>query len=276
MQRSRFRFAAGSLCEANEIVNEEESMEESERFAACLLEMGEGLLLSGAEVSRVEDTLTRMGTAYGACEMNVFAITSCIIVTMIMPGKEKITQMKRITKAADINFLKLERLNDLSRRYCSHPFPEEELSGELEKLKTEKGVPGRARLGSILAAASFALFFGGTGADAAAAAVGAVVICYLQDFLTDIALNRVIYHMVCSIAAGIVIGGMGALIPALNPDKVMIGDIMLLIPGIAMTNSVRDVLAGDTIFGLMRLAETILWAGALAAGFMISMSLTGG
>ena len=44
----------------------------------------------------------------------------------------------------------------------------------------------------------------------------------------------------------------------------MIGDIMLLIPGILMTNSIRDILIGDTISGVMRLVESLLWAGALA------------
>ena len=51
----------------------------------------------------------------------------------------------------------------------------------------------------------------------------------------------------------------------------MIGDIMLLIPGIAITNAIRDMLMGDTISGLMRLIEGILWAGALAAGFMAAI-----
>lgn len=40
----------------------------------------------------------------------------------------------------------------------------------------------------------------------------------------------------------------------------MIGDIMLLIPGILMTNSIRDILIGDTISGVMRLVESLLWA----------------
>ena len=56
----------------------------------------------------------------------------------------------------------------------------------------------------------------------------------------------------------------------------MIGDIMLLIPGIAMTNSIRDILIGDTISGIMRLIETLLWAAALALGFMISIAVIGG
>ena len=51
---------------------------------------------------------------------------------------------------------------------------------------------------------------------------------------------------------------------------------MLLIPGIAMTNSIRDILVGDTISGLMRLIESILWAGSLACGFMTAILLIGG
>ena len=60
-----------------------------------------------------------------------------------------------------------------------------------------------------------------------------------------------------------------------NLDKIMIGDIMLLIPGIAMTNAIRDMLMGDTISGLMRLIESILWAGSLAVGFMASIWMVG-
>ena len=58
-------------------------------------------------------------------------------------------------------------------------------------------------------------------------------------------------------------------------DKIMIGDIMLLIPGVAFTNAVRNVLIGDTISGLMRLVESVLWAGAIACGFVLSIWVTG-
>ena len=64
--------------------------------------------------------------------------------------------------------------------------------------------------------------------------------------------------------------------PPLHLDKIMIGDIMLLIPGIAMTNSVRDILVGDTISGVMRLIESLLWAGSIAFGFMLAIRLIGG
>ena len=63
------------------------------------------------------------------------------------------------------------------------------------------------------------------------------------------------------------------MIPQLHLDKILIGDIMLLIPGLAMTNSIRNMLAGNTISGVVRLTESLIWAGALAGGFMIAMLL---
>ena len=75
---------------------------------------------------------------------------------------------------------------------------------------------------------------------------------------------------------GVLTGICTNLIAPLHMDKIMIGYIMLLIPGLAMTNAVRNVLVGNTISGIMRLIEAVLWAAALALGFMIAMFVTGG
>ena len=50
---------------------------------------------------------------------------------------------------------------------------------------------------------------------------------------------------------------------------------MLLIPGVPLTNSVRDMLVGHTISGLLRLAESLLLAGSLAMGFGSAIYLFG-
>ena len=81
--------------------------------------------------------------------------------------------------------------------------------------------------------------------------------------------------LLAALAVGISITLWAALIPGLHMDKIMIGDIMLLIPGMAMTNAVRDTMVGSPISGVMRLIETLLWAGALAMGFMTGFWLMG-
>ena len=52
------------------------TVEKQTELARCLLDMGALLLDCGAEISRVEDTMSRMGKAYGARHMEPFVITS--------------------------------------------------------------------------------------------------------------------------------------------------------------------------------------------------------
>lgn len=241
-----------------------------------ILNMGEMLLNAGAEIKRVEQTINRLGKAYGAARMDVFAITSSIVVTMSFPDGTEITQTRRIEQPAGTDLSRLERLNALSRRCCENGMSIQELAEEMDRIRNEAVSSWYVYLGSVIGAAAFSVFFGGTVQDGIAAGVFALFICFCQNVLSTFCPNRVIFNLLCSLAAGIGIYGVTAAIPALHADKIIIGDIMLLIPGIAMTNAVKDMLVGDTIAGTMRLLESLLWAGALAGGFMASMWLMGG
>ena len=97
-------------------------MQTSKEFLRIFLDMGEALLSSGAEIFRVEDTLNRMGYACGATQMNVFVITSSIVITMEFPGEGARTQTRRIRESYGNDFTKLEQLNDLSRRFAGSLF----------------------------------------------------------------------------------------------------------------------------------------------------------
>lgn len=239
-----------------------------------LLNMAEAMLICGSEVSRVEDTITRMGLAYGAKHMNVFVITSCVIVTMGMPEGEELTQTRRITRALGTDFVKLEEFNELSRRCCAGEIPADQLDQKVKEI--EHFCPRRIKsyLGSLLAASGFTVFFGGTLADAALVALFALLISWLQEKLLPISMNQLSFNLICSTIIGCLTGICTGFLPMLHLDKILIGYIMLLIPGITLTNAVRNVLVGNTISGLMRLVEALLWATALALGFMIAMFFT--
>ena len=213
-------------------------MQTSKDFLHIFLDMGDALLNSGAEIFRVEDTLNRMGYACGAAQMNVFVITSSIVITMEFLGEGARTQTRRI-------------------RECGGNEP-------LWKL-----------LGSLLAACSFAFFYGGSIPDAVAAGLGAVLIWGLQQYLRPVCMNEVTFQFVASFFTGCAICGLTLLCPFLRMDKIMIGDIMLLIPGLMSTNAIRDVLIGDTLSGIIRLIAALLLAAALALGFMGAIILFG-
>ena len=99
---------------------------------ACILDMGELLLTSGAEVMRVEDTLTRLCMVYGFAQADVFTITSSIVLTVRTPEGRALTQTRRI-RARDTDLGRVERVNALSRRLCAGPLPPEKFRQAVEE-----------------------------------------------------------------------------------------------------------------------------------------------
>lgn len=248
--------------------------ENANELLHLFLDIGEKMMASGAAVNRIEDALQRLANAYGAVQMNVMVITASIVVTMELPDGEIITQTRRI-KGAGTNFTRLEKVNEVSRRCCESPMAPAELEKALEEIQGDIN-PWLLYVGSAVAAGSHAVFFGGTLADGIMAAIVGLFICFQQIRLPYICQNNMVFNLMVSLISGMGICLITKFVPLLHMDKVMIGDIMLLIPGIAMTNSIRDILIGDTISGIMRLIETLLWAAALALGFMISIAVIGG
>lgn len=256
-------------------MNTELGRKERNKLLHEFLNFGEIMLQVGAEIKRVEDTLSRMGIAYGAEKMNVLVITTSIIITMTFPDGQVLTQTRRIINESATDFTKLEELNMLSRSCCEKPLPIEEFEERLRRIQ-EEAPTVQWYLGSILIAGSFAIFFGGSFLDGVCAAIFALSICLLQKNFKKFCPNLVIFNILCSLTVGIGICLTAKLYPALHLDKIMIGDIMLLIPGIVMTNAIRDIIVGDTISGVMKLIESLLWACSIACGFMLAIRLIGG
>ncbi len=243
-------------------------------FLHLLVDIAEEILKCGAEINRVEDTVSRMGTAYGAQRVNVFAITSSIVVTVEMPNGEALTESRRINSSGTVNFSRLEALNRLSREYCTERFSVEELRSRFKVAL----LPINVRyyyIGGIIAALSFAVFFGGTLLDGIAAGVFAIFICYLMLNSYKFCPNSIVAKFLCSLLTGVLVCAVSRLIPIFNADKIMAGDIMLLIPGIALTNSMSNIILGDTVTGLTRFTESLVQAAALAGGFMLAIFIVG-
>ena len=241
-----------------------------------LLDMAEEMLLTGSEIYRVEDTIQRMGYALGATNMNVFVITSTIVITMTFEEDDIYTETRRITESSSNNYTKLEQLNNLSRKFCESPMSIEELQKEIDSIKRIKDSNLLFYIGSFLASGSFAIFFGGNIIDGILGGLFGLLIGLAQRKIRWVFPNTVSFNIAISFVAGTLICLIGRLSPNIHEDMIMIGDIMLLIPGVATTVSVRDILVGDTISGCLRLIECLLLAIALAYGFAISIMLVGG
>lgn len=246
---------------------------EHDYICDLFLDMGEALIFSGAEISRVEDTITRMSKAYGAKETEIFALTSILLLTVKFGDGAVVTQTRRIVSAGQTDFVKLEQLNALSRKCCKTPLTREELHAEIELINSNKAHKMLTYVGHFLAAAGFAVFFGGSIYDSIISGIFALIICLISNFLSSKIPNRVFYYFITSLFVGVGICLLAKYIPVLDAGKIMIGDIMVLVPGIALTGAMKNMLIGDTISALVKLAECVVWTCALAFGFIIPIIL---
>ena len=246
-----------------------------DKTLACIMDVGEIMLVSGAEVNRVEDTVQRMAKAYGCSRVDVFTITSSIVVTVHREG-EIYTQTRRIREYRN-DISKIEACNTLSRKICRTPLEQEELEAECSSIQNAKGCSWYIRLLSyVMAATAFAVFFGGSPKDALAAALCSMTLFCADLLLSRIRLQRVVMTIVCSALVALTALGLTKLGIGDSVDLICIGNVMLLIPGISFTTSLRDMISGDTISGLLGLSEALLRAVAIAIGMALVLWPLGG
>jgi uncharacterized membrane protein YjjP (DUF1212 family) len=238
------------------------------------LDVGEGLLRCGGEIQRVEDTITRICRAFGAVHVEAFTITSLIIASVRMPDGSYSNQTRRIFGSTN-DLHKLSMYNAISREICNGQINIEVAQEKLKKVKKSLPYPKWVSyIGAVLAAGGFALFFGGNIVDAISAAAIGVIMTVLELHKPKF-LNAMSQSLVSSFAAGLISMLLLWLGVGINVDKVMIGTIMLLIPGLTIGISVRDMLYGDTISGFMRMVQSLLLAVIIALGYGGAIILAG-
>ncbi len=238
------------------------------------LTIGEAMYHSGAEISRVEEALRYIGAAYGAHQTSVFATTSNILLTMEFENGA-FTASRRIVKPDHMNLDRLARLNGLCRRVTSGPVPVEELRRLVHEAEDARRPSWKALAGQILAAGSFAVFFGGGAAELIAAAAGAAAVHLLEKILKPVCRGRVFLIFLLGFFAGGLEGLACRALPALQFPVIMTALIMILVPGVAVTNSLRYTISGDTISGIEKLVESLLVTCGMAAGISLAIFLLG-
>ena len=242
----------------------------------CALDIGENMLKSGAEVYRVEDCIRRICFAHGASKVDVFSITSSIVLTIEFPGEHRLTQTRRIDGYSN-NLERVHKLNQLSRRLCSEKMDFGTFSDQLQNVLNERPYAHWVQMLCYgLIAGAFTIFFGGLWQDALVSFAIGMLLKWTMYLAEKVNFNRVLSNLIASFVMSALSFGAVALGLAQFVDMIVIGNIMLLIPGILLTNSIRDMVSGDTIAGLLRFAEAIILAFAIAAGYILASFAFGG
>lgn len=229
-------------------------------------DLGYEMAVSGAETYRVEDTVRRILLAYGL-DPQVAAVPGYLIVSVLTPSGEPVTRMRRMGfHGNDLDAV--ERLNALSRRLCAQTPPPEEAAKLLGEVTAS--VPhysGALRLlGHFLGAAGFGVLFGCGPTDALFAGLCGCIIFFVNGLLNRLDVNPIFSTLASAFFVSFGAYGLGALKLVNNSDTVIIGAMMILVPGLVFTNALRDMIYGDTSSGINKCVQVLLIAGAMALG----------
>ncbi len=246
---------------------------ECEALVEYTLDIGRQMMECGAEAWRAENTMARIFRAYGLEVLDAHSIATQAAVTVKTPAGEHYTSTCMILPdktGTDLD--RLETLNAAARAICAAPPPLEKLP---KSISPSPRWSWRELIGYLLGAGAFAVFFGGGLLDGVASAfIGGVI--YLMEQLRRVHhQNRIIYTTLACFLSGLlaqVCVGVGF---GIHLDRIMIGDIMLFIPGLTIVNGVREFFYADILTGVYRLIEALLMAGAIAVGYAAALMMGG-
>lgn len=229
-------------------------------------EFGHNLAMSGAETYRIEDSINRILAAYHV-DSEVFAIPNSLTISIRTAEGKSITRMCRIGfHGNDLD--SVEKYSNLSRRICKE-VPDPRIASQWLNETSASRIKYKFPvflLGNILGAAGFALFFGGTLVDMFCAGLCAVLLGITDRFLGKFQTNQFFRTIASAFIMTIVAYITSVLGISHNGDVVIIGTLMILVPGLIFTNAIRDIIYGDTNSGINRIVQVLLIAAAIALG----------
>lgn len=226
---------------------------------------GQLLLESGGETYRSEETICRICKLYGADEAESFVTPTGIMVSICHDGKTYSLIRRISSRTVDLD--KIDKVNELSRNITSRNLTVSQLNNELKIIqKGERYSMPITIIFSALGAGCFSVLFGGTFMDLFSAFLISLVVKLVNIKGEHLQINQFFINSLCgAVAAALAIIFINYGI-ADNLDKTIIGSIMMLVPGLSITNAIRDTIAGDLLAGITRATEAFLVAISIAIG----------
>lgn len=234
---------------------------------------GHILLENGAEIYRVEETIDRICGYYGVNSENAFVLSNGIFLTAGSARESFFAKVQHIP-VSGTHLNKVAAVNQLSREIVEGRHTIQDAYRILEEIRT---MPGKKRwmqtLASGVGSAAFCIFFGGTFGDSLAAFAAGICLYLYVLWLSVPHLSKIVGNigggaLVTVVCCLLYLMGVGE-----NLNFMMIGTIMPLVPGVAFTNSIRDVADGDYISGSVRMLDALLVFFCIAIGVGIGFSL---
>ena len=211
----------------------------------------------------------------GFHDVEVFAIPSYFTLSLTLHDGTPYHSSKR-SRTNRIHLDHLYELNCLVRQISNQELTLEQINQKIHYIKHQKLNFQLILIGYIVSAAMFCVFFGGGFNEMIVSAIIGFVLYYFIYLMELLNMNTIVR----TILSSMVLASIAIIAHKINiindQQSVITGTLMLLVPGIAITNSLRDIIGGDFVSGLSRMIEAILIAASIAIGVGVMMMLLKG
>lgn len=241
-----------------------------EIIEVCLL-AGKIMLQSGAETYRVEDTMMRIASAYGMPNSHSYVTPTGILFSTDALSPSKLIRISERTT----DLQKVAAVNDVSRKIGNHELTASEAFHKLKKIECSSELY-HVRMRTLAAALSsgcFTIMFQGGWIDFLPAILCGGVGYAAVSLFQRIVQVRFFSEFMASFLIGILSFFLVYLGVGKELDKIIIGSVMPLVPGLAITNAIRDLMAGHLVSGLSKGADAFLTAFAIGAGIAVVFTI---
>ncbi|MBQ7321720.1 MAG: threonine/serine exporter family protein [Clostridia bacterium] len=240
---------------------------------------GEIMMSSGAETQRTEDTMIRILSTSGLPRADAFVLSTGLTLTLSYDPSHTITVTRRAASVSN-NLGRVYEVNRISRDFCDGRLTLEEATAEMKKARHLHLYNNPLKiLGGVLTSGTFSYMFGGTVADAVAAMICGLVLMLTMPML-QARLNRAFVTtaiaslMMALSATTLDFIGNNYLGIELRSQYLIVGAMMPVVPGVAITNAIRDMLQGDYVSACARIMDAFLTAAAVAVGVGLGLSIS--
>lgn len=237
------------------------------------LDAGEVMLSSGAETFRVQDTMRRILSVSGREKIEALALSTMLIVTLPRAEKGPLSMARGVQTRA-VNFEKICAVNSMSRAFVSGNISLDEAAAQLHNIhETPAFSPIVQVLGYGLASGGFSYIYSYSATDGFFAFFIGMLLGALMQWIEHRNVPYFLNSFVGGLATGIAACIIHRAFPMTHMDKMIIGSIMPLLPGLTLAKSIRDLLEGNFISGNSKMMEALLIACAIAGGVAIALGL---
>lgn len=235
--------------------------------------IGRLMLENGAETYRVEDTVYRVAINYGMQGVSVFSVPTALIITVQDSSGEEYTRLYRVTEQKS-NLEVIIKANELSRKIATTDITPNDALNEIDYLnRLESAYSGFEEfLAAALVCGFFAIIFQGNIFDLFAAAITGSI-----GYLSFLSLKKLTnIRFFSELLATIAISWIALFLTRIgigsDVNIIIVSSVMTLVPGKAITNSIRDLMANHFISGVSVLADALLTAAAIGIGVATVLS----